>query len=92
MEGEAGMSDVFAVPGEIVACANGHEICTVAEPLVRYEVMRSSQFKDWKFEIDLTAGMAIPPCPACGAWFIGFVGDGNRVHIDGEWRPVEFDA
>lgn len=79
------MNDVFAIPGEIVTCENGHNICEVAKELRRWEtVTAADSFKNWTFEYTPKAGTPVPKCPTCGRRFIK---SGAFVCIAGEWRP-----
>lgn len=85
------MSAVFAKAGDKVTCPNGHPICTVAADLLKGEIVKSSLFKDWTFDLDLSSGAKVPPCPTCGEIFMGHPDKAfpvrGKVFVNGEWRP-----
>jgi hypothetical protein len=59
----------YAAKGSVVACPDGHPVCTVAQDILTGDPVKSSQFSDWRSGSPPKSGDPIfPPfkCPTCG--------------------------
>lgn len=77
--------NIIAKKGEVVTCAEGHEVCVVANNIKMGEAVRSADFDNWRSGQRPARGADLGHARHCwcGAKFL----DGARVHIGNRWRP-----